>query len=473
MSNNIQIVSPVDGTVVAQRELAGEAEILSAIQASSSAQIAWQQTGIQQRAALCHKAIDIMRNNAAELAEEITWLMGRPVSQSPGEIRGLEQRARYMIDIAEQELGPIQIKDTTTNDTAVNDKPGLNRFIRHEPLGTVLVLAPWNYPYLTAVNSIIPALMAGNSVILKHSKQTLLCAERFQQAFIDAGLPAGVFQYLHLDHKNTSKLIKNNFVKFVSFTGSVSGGKAIELAAAGLFKGVALELGGKDPAYVMNDAELDQSVENLVDGAFFNSGQSCCGVERIYVHADIYEPFVEQFVDRVKQYRLGNPLDIDTTLGPMVNASAAEFVREQINQAVSSGAKACINAELFAADKPGTNYLAPQVLVDVNHDMAVMKQESFGPVVGIMKVSNDTQAIELMNDSDYGLTASLWTSDETRATELGEQIQTGTVYMNRCDHLDPALAWVGVKNSGRGCSLSALGYQQLTRPKSFYLKSSE
>jgi len=460
MSKNIQIVSPIDGSIVAERELASEAEILTALQAASTAQTAWKQTSVQQRAALCHKAVDIMRDNAAELAEEITRLMGRPVSHSPVELRGLEQRARYMIDIAEQALGDLEI----------NDSGGFTRFIRHEPLGTVLVLAPWNYPYLTAVNSIIPALMAGNSVILKHSKQTLLCAERFQQAFTQAGLPAGVFRYLHLDHKQTSKLIKNDSVDFVSFTGSVSGGQAIELAAAGLFKGVALELGGKDPAYVMRDADLDHSVENLVDGAFFNCGQSCCAIERIYVHAELFEPFVEQYVDKVKRYRLGNPLDADTTLGPMVNVKAAALVREQINQACARGAKACIDAAMFTANQPGTNYLAPQVLIDVNHDMAVMKQESFGPVVGIMKVSNDAQAIELMNDSEYGLTASIWTRDETKASELGGQIQTGTVYMNRCDYLDPALAWVGVKNSGRGCSLSTLGYQQLTRPKSFHLK---
>mgnify|MGYP001820921808 CR=1 FL=1 len=466
MSNNIQIVSPIDGSIVAQRKLAGEAEMLTAINAADTARTAWKHTSVQQRAELCHKAVDIMRDNAAELAVEITRLMGRPVVHSPGEIRGLEQRARYMIDIAGQELADIQIKADETD-----NKPGLTRLIRHEPLGIVLVLAPWNYPYLTAVNSIIPALMAGNSVILKHSTQTLLCAERFHQAFIEAGLPAGVFQYLHLDHESTSKLIKNSAINFVSFTGSVNGGKSIELAAAGLFKGVALELGGKDPAYVMSDADLEHSVENLVDGAFFNSGQSCCAVERIYVHADIYDPFVEQFVETVKQYRLGNPLHADTTLGPMVNARAAEHVREQIKQAVASGAKACIDEEQFAANQPGTSYLAPQVLVDVNHEMAVMKQESFGPVVGIMKVSNDAEAIELMNDSEYGLTASIWTRDETSAAELGAQIQTGTVYMNRCDYLDPALAWVGVKNSGRGCSLSALGYQQLTRPKSYYLKN--
>ena len=468
MSNRIQIVSPIDGSLFAERELAGEAKILSTVQSADAAQKQWKQTRIAERAALCHKAIDSMRDNTSELAEEITRMMGRPVAHSPGEIRGLEQRARYMIDIAERSLADIPV--TAATESA--DTQRFSRYIRHEPLGLVLVLAPWNYPYLTAVNSIIPALMAGNTVILKHSKQTLLCAERFQQAFTDAGLPAGVFQYLHLDHEQTSKLIKHHSVQYVAFTGSVAGDKAIEHAAAGLFKGVALELGGKDPAYVMSDADLDATVENLVDGAFYNSGQSCCGVERIYVYADIYDAFVEQFVDRVKQYRLDNPLDAETTLGPMVNAKAAEFVRGQISQACAYGANACIDTMLFAADQPGSNYMAPQVLVDVNHDMAIMQQESFGPVVGIMKVRDDSEALELMNDSDYGLTASLWTRDETRAAELGEQVQAGTVFMNRCDYLDPALAWVGVKDSGRGCSLSSLGYQQLTRPKSFHLRKS-
>lgn len=465
MSKPIQIVSPIDGSVVAERELASEKEIVSALERSNKSQVSWQQTSVSERARLCHRAIDILCENTAELAEEITNLMGRPISHSPGEIVGLEQRARYMIDIAEGEL-----IDKKINDSTIKTSGSLSRFIRREPLGLVLVLAPWNYPYLTAVNSIIPALMAGNCVILKHSKQTLLCAERFYEAFKQAGFPEGVFQYLHLDHQQTLKLVQDQAVHFIAFTGSVSGGKVIELSTAGLFKGLALELGGKDPAYVLSDADLEHTVKKLVEGAFFNCGQSCCAIERIYVHENIYEPFVEQFVNNVKQYHLGNPLETDTTLGPMVNVSAADFVRDQINQACSSGAKTCIDAGLFAADQPDSNYLAPQVLVDVNHDMAVMKQESFGPVVGIMKVSNDAQAIELMNDSEFGLTASLWTHDETRATELGGQIQTGTVYMNRCDTLDPALAWVGVKNSGRGCSLSALGYQQLTRPKSFHLK---
>jgi len=297
-----------------------------------------------------------------------------------------------------------------------------------------------------------------------------LCAERFAHAFTEAGLPAGVFQYLHLSHDATLKLVKSDAIDFISFTGSVAGGEVMEQGAAGLFKGLALELGGKDPAYVRDDADLEATMADLVDGAFFNSGQSCCGVERIYVDKKIYAPFVEQFLAIVNEYRLGDPLDTETTLGPMVHRAAAARVREQISQALAEGARAGIDNNRFGADRPDTPYLAPQVLLDVDHSMAVMREETFGPVVGIMAVDGDWEAVELMNDSPYGLTASIWTRDEDRARELGDHLRTGTVFMNRCDYLDPALAWVGVKQSGRGCALSALGYQQLTRPKSFHLK---
>ena len=461
----IKIVSPVDGAVIAERNLATEDEVNSTLLLAVEAQVQWQAAAISERAKLCHKAIDCIVAKSDEIAREITLQMGRPIKYAAGEVSGLEERARYMIDIAEQELA----------DVPVENKAGFTRFIRRVPLGVVLTLAPWNYPYLTAVNSIIPALMAGNSVLLKHSAQTLLCAERFSQAFEEASLPDGVFQYLHLNHAETANLVKHENINYVSFTGSVEGGKAVEQAAAGLFKSVALELGGKDPAYVMADADINYSVENLVDGAYFNSGQSCCGIERIYVHEHHYEQFVEKYVALVKQYRLGNPLDQATTLGPMVNSKAANFVCEQIKQAVSMGAKKRLDETSFSAagfaNKPGTAYLAPQVLIDVDHSMSVMKDETFGPVVGIMKVSSDSQAIELMNDSIYGLTASLWTNNVDNAIEIGDLLQTGTVYMNRCDYLDPALPWVGIKQSGRGCSLSRLAYQQLTRPKSFHLKT--
>jgi acyl-CoA reductase-like NAD-dependent aldehyde dehydrogenase len=335
----------------------------------------------------------------------------------------------------------------------------------------VLVVAAWNFPHMIAVNSVVPAIMAGNAVILKHSGQTPLCAERFAQAFAKAGLPEGVFQVLHMSHGATEKTIRDPRVGYVAFTGSVPGGRAIQQAAVDRFIGVGLELGGKDPAYVRSDADLDHAVENLVDGAFFNSGQSCCGIERIYVHDSVYDHFVDGVAALAGQYQLGNPLDDGTNLGPMVRTSAAEFVRGQIADAVKAGARGLVDASAFAADEAGTPYLAPQVLVDVDHSMAVMTAESFGPVVGIMKVGSDDEAVRLMNDSPFGLTASVWTQDEQAALAIGDRIETGTWFMNRCDYLDPALAWVGVKDSGRGCTLSAVGYEHLTRPKSFHLRT--
>jgi acyl-CoA reductase-like NAD-dependent aldehyde dehydrogenase len=460
MAEKTAIISPIDDSIVAERTLAGDKEIHAAVETAVASQEVWRHTAIADRAVLCHRAVDALVADTDVISEEITRQMGRPIRSAPGELRGLEERARYMIDIAANE----------TADIAIADKSGFTRFIRREPLGVALTIAPWNYPYLTAVNSIIPAIMAGNAVILKHSAQTLLSAERFEQAFTRAGLPAGVFQYLHLSHAATIKLVKSDAINFISFTGSVAGGDVMEHAAAGLFKGLALELGGNDPAYVRDDADLENITADLVDGAFFNSGQSCCAVERIYVDKKIYAAFVEQFLHCVNQYRLGNPLDPDTTLGPMVHRAAAARVRDTIEQALSRGARAGIDGKCFSADRRGTPYLAPQVLLDVDHSMAVMQEEIFGPVVGVMPVDGDREAVELMNDSPYGLTASIWTRDESRARELGDQLRTGTVYMNCCDYLDPALAWVGVKRSGRGCALSTLGYQQLTRPKSFHIK---
>jgi acyl-CoA reductase-like NAD-dependent aldehyde dehydrogenase len=313
--------------------------------------------------------------------------------------------------------------------------------------------------------------MAGNTVVLKHASHTLLVGERFQKAFEKAGLPKGVFQNLVLSHEQAAEIISGKLVNMVCFTGSVPGGQAIERAAAGHFLSVGLELGGKDPAYVRADANLAHAVENLVDGAFFNSGQSCCGIERIYVHKNLYRDFVEGAVALTKSYVLGSPLEEATTLGPMIKADAATFVRKQIASALRSGAKAHVDEKLFPASKKATPYLAPQILTGVNHQMSVMRDESFGPVVGIMQVSSDEEAITLMNDSEFGLTAAIWTSDLHAAKSIGDRLETGTVFMNRCDYLDPALTWTGVKNTGRGATLSKLGYEALTRPKSFHLRT--
>ncbi len=455
-----QIISPVDGRIFAERGFANSQEITFALSAGVKAQRLWLTTSLKERKGFCLGAIEYMMAHRHVFSEELTWQMGRPIRDTPGEISGLEERGRYMIDIAQKALA----------DVSLQEKPGLTRLIRRTALGAIFVIAPWNYPYLTAINSIIPALMAGNAVILKHSPQTLLCAERLQEAFDASGLPEGVFQTLHLSHEDSAGVIKSPEIAFTSFTGSVTTGQLIEQSAAGLLKGLALELGGKDPAYVRADAALEASVAQLVEGAYFNSGQSCCAVERIYVAASFFDEFVEAFVAQVKQYRLGNPLDPLTTLGPLVSTEAAERVRRQISEAVRAGATPCIDTGYFKANKNGSPYMAPQVLIHVDHQMTVMREESFGPVVGIMKVAGDDEALALMNDSPYGLTASIWTEDVGRAVALGDALQAGTVFMNRCDYLDPALAWVGVKQSGRGCVLSELGYAQLTRPKSFYLK---
>jgi acyl-CoA reductase-like NAD-dependent aldehyde dehydrogenase len=460
MANTLKCVTPVDGSVYVERKLAGAPEIEAALARARKAAGEWRHVPIRERQAMLSRAVDAFVANKAKIAEEISWQMGRPVAQSPGEVRGFEERARYMIEVAPEAL----------RDLDVGEKAGFHRFIRRDPVGVVFVVAPWNYPYLTAVNSVIPALMAGNTVILKHSAQTPLCAERYAEAFQKGGLPEGVFQFLHLSHDDTAKIIQDPRVDFVAFTGSVAGGHAVQEAAAGRFIGTGLELGGKDPAYVRPDANMNHAIENLVDGAFFNSGQSCCGIERIYAHEEIYDRFLEGFVELTRKYRLGNPIEAGTTLGPMVRANAAEFVRKQIAEALKAGAKALIDPKSFPAHKLGTPYLAPQVLVNVDHSMSVMTEESFGPVIGIMKVGSDEEAIGLMNDSPYGLTAAIWTTDEEAAIRIGDRVETGTWFMNRCDYLDPALAWTGVKDSGRGCTLSRVGYEQLTRPKSFHLR---
>ncbi|MGE3314331.1 MAG: aldehyde dehydrogenase family protein [Planctomycetaceae bacterium] len=457
----IKIVSPIDGSTVAERPYATEMEIRAALDEAAASQKTWKKSSIAERAQFCSAAVDAMLAMADEIVPELAKQMGRPVRYGRGELGGFEARARHMIEIAPSALA----------DHVPAPLDGFSRFIRREPLGTVFVVAPWNYPFLTAVNSVIPALMAGNAVILKHAAQTLLVGERFQQAFDNAKLPCGLFRNLVLSHDQTATILRSGKIHQANFTGSVAAGAEIEKNAAGTFIGVGLELGGKDPAYVRADANIDYAIENIADGAFFNSGQSCCGIERVYVHHTHFDRVAKGIAEFAAKYVLGNPLDPATTLGPMVRGSAADAVRKQIEAAVKAGARRLVPATVFSADKPGSPYLAPEVLIDVNHNMDVMREESFGPVVGIMPVRSDEEAIQLMNDSPYGLTASIWTEDRSAAESIGAEIETGTVFMNRCDYLDPALAWTGVKKTGRGVTLSALGYSTLTRVKSYHLRT--
>jgi acyl-CoA reductase-like NAD-dependent aldehyde dehydrogenase len=459
--NNLQkTISPVDGRVYVERQLAGPLEVDSALATARGAQHEWRLVPLARRIALLSRFCESFENKRDAIAEELSWQMGRPLRFAPNEVRGTLERARYMLSIASEALADIE----------PGPKLDFRRFVRREPLGVVLTIAAWNYPYLIAVNSVIPALAAGNTVVLKHSAQTPLCGERFLECMQQAGLPPGVLQVLHMSHDDTDRAIRDPRVDFVAFTGSVAGGHAVQRAASTRFVGTGLELGGCDPAYVRHDANLAHAIENLVDGAYFNSGQSCCGIQRVYVHEKVYDAFVDGWIALTRRYELGSPLDPDTTLGPVVRTAAADEIRRQIAANVHAGAEAVIDEREFPASVPGSPYLAPQVLLDVDQSMPVMHEEIFGPVAGLMKVASDEQAIECMNDSAYGLTAAIWTGDADAALSIGDRVQTGTWFMNRCDYLDPALAWVGVKDSGRGCTLSVVGFEHLTRPKSFHLR---
>lgn len=460
MSDVIKLISPVDGSVYAERPVATAAAIDQAVAEARAAQGAWAATPIAERCAAVLAAVAALEAMNDEIVPELAWQMGRPVRYG-GEKGGTRERTDYMVKIAEEALAPRRH----------TDRPGFTRFVKPEPVGIVMVIAPWNYPFMTAINTIVPALIAGNVVILKHAAQTLLVGERLEKAFRAAGLPKGVFRNIVLNHGQTEKLIGSGRIDHINFTGSVAGGRAIEKAAAGTFASLGLELGGKDPAYVREDADVAFAIENIGDGAFYNAGQCCCGIERVYVHEKHFDQVVEGLVSFASNYTLGNPLDEATTLGPMAQARFAAHVREQTDEALRKGARALVDPKRFPADEPGTPYLMPQVLVDVDHQMSVMREESFGPVVGVMKVRDDEEAIALMNDSPYGLTASVWTADEAAAIAIGDRIETGTIFMNRCDYLDPALVWTGVKDTGKGAALSELGYLSLTRPKSYHLRA--
>ncbi len=456
----LKTISPVDGRVYAERTPATAAGIDAALEHARQSQREWRGVPTAARAAVMERFCAEFERRGADIATGLCWQMGRPIRFAPSEVRGTLERARYMISIATAALADVD----------PGPKPAFRRFIRREPLGVVFTVAAWNYPYLIAVNSVVPALMAGNAVVLKHSAQTPLAAEAFAECFAAADLPPGLFQVLHLSHEDTERVIGDARVGFVAFTGSVAGGRAVQRAAAERFVGVGLELGGCDPVYVRHDADLKHAIENIVDGAYFNSGQSCCGLQRIYVHESVYEPFTLGAIELIRQYRLGNPLDPETTLGPVVRTAAADAVRAQIRAAVEAGARPAIEEREFAASKAGTPYLAPQLLLDAPAVSSVMREEIFGPVAGVARVRSDAEAVALMNDSAFGLTAAVWTRDAEAAERLGAQVETGTFFMNRCDYLDPALAWVGVKDSGRGCTLSVVGYEHLTRPKSFHLR---
>ncbi len=457
------IVSPIDHSVAHTYEELNTEQALAGLDAAHQAQRSWAPTRIEDRVSLCRGMLSAYRGRLAQNAEQITRMMGKPLGQARGEFEGgVCERTELLCSIAEQAL----------RDDVLPPRPGLRRIVRHEPVGVVLDIAAWNYPLLVPLNVIVPAVLAGNAVLIKHAPQTAGVAEQFQRAFAEAGAPPGLVQAFMASHDTVAEVIRSRRLGYVAFTGSVRGGREVlRTVAQDNFIASGFELGGKDPALVLPDADLQFTVDSLVDGAYYNAGQSCCGIERIYVHADVHAAFVEAYAQKVRAYKLGNPLDEGVDLGPVVNAAAATRVREHNAGAQAAGARPLIDADAFEVPDTSPCYVAPQAFDGVDHSMALMREETFGPTVGIMKVASAEEGVALMNDSRYGLTASLWSTDLDRAEALARQVEAGTVFVNRCDYLDPAMPWTGVKDSGVGCSLSEYGFQQVTRLKSYHFRT--
>ena len=455
------IDNPYSGEIVAERRFLTPAEIEGVVARAARAQRAWARTAIAERVALCDRFCAAFERDGERIAAEITRQMGKPLANSRGEVKTALARARHMMSIAPQALADEPL-------TAV---PGFTRFIRHEPVGVVLDISAWNYPLLITVNVVVPAVLAGDAVLIKHAMRTALCGEAFERAFAAAGAPEGLVTAVHANHEVCARIIARPEIGYVSFTGSVRGGHEIYREVSKRFIDAGLELGGKDPAYVAPDADLEHAIVNLVDGAFYNAGQSCCGIERIYVHRSVYDRFLEGAVAEVRKLRMGDPMNAATTLGPLAQPGAPEKLEAQVAESRAKGGRVLCGGKAVTMDGKG-RFFDPCVVGDATHQMhGLMIEESFGPIVGIAKVGDDDEAVRLMNDSPYGLTASIWTRDQERAFRIGAQIDTGTFFMNRCDYLDPALPWTGVKDSGKGNSLSRYGFLSLTRRKSFHLRT--
>ncbi len=439
--------------------LADDATVDATLDRARHAARSWRTSALHDRIALCERAVASMEGHAEAIASDITRMMGKPLSQARGEVKTTAARARHMMSVAEASLADI----------ALPPLPGFERRIVREPLGVVLDLPAWNYPLLTAVNCVVPAILAGNAVIVKHSPRSPLCGEHFARAFADAGAPPHLVQALDCDHPTSERIVGDERVDHVVFTGSVFGGHRIVLAAAKRFLHPGLELGGNDAAYVAPDCDLAKTVENVVDGAIYNAGQSCCAVERVYVHRSVYSRFLEMAEPLVRSYVLGDPMGAETTLGPIAQAHHIPELEAFVENARARGGRVLTGGKAATVGGKG-RFFEATLIADGDPAMDLFHKESFGPILPVVPVESDDEALTRMNESRLGLTASVWTADRERAARFAETLECGTVFMNRCDALDPALPWSGWKDSGRGVSLSALGFDALTRTKAIHFR---
>lgn len=458
-ARTLTVDDPFTGEAACTLDLLDEGQLGPILERASEMARKWRTSALRDRLALCEGAMRHMEERAEAIAEDITRMMGKPIAQARGEVKTMVARARAMMSIAENALADVSLPPMAQ----------FERRIVREPLGVVLDLPAWNYPLLTAINCVVPAVVAGNAVVVKHSPRSPLCGEHFARAFDEAGAPAQLVQAVHCDHATSERMVADRRVDHVVFTGSIYGGHRIVAAAAGRFMHPCLELGGNDPAYVAADCDLARTAENVVDGAMYNAGQSCCAVERVYVHRSLYGRFLEIAEGLVRSYVMGDPTNEATTLGPIAQPHHVAEIEALVGDARSRGARVLVGGHRAQVGGRG-RFFEATLVADGDHSMKLFQGESFGPILPVMPVDSDEDALERMNDSRLGLTASVWTADRERAARFARALECGTVFMNRCDYLDPALPWSGWKDSGRGASLSALGFEGLTRPKAVHFR---
>ena len=459
MATTLSITNPATGALILRVAADGPREVAARYAAARAAQPRWAATPLRKRLATIAKFRELIVARTDALAQTLTQEVGKPIRQSRNELKGLLARLDFFLAESARALREQKI--------FADPAQKLDERISHEPLGVVANISAWNYPYFVGSNVFVPALVAGNSVLYKPSEFATLTGRHIADLLHAAGVPDDVFIPV-IGGGATGAALLRQPVDGVFFTGSYATGAKIAAAAGRRMIKVQLELGGKDPVYVCDDVDVKAAAAAVADGAFYNTGQSCCSVERIYVHEAIHGAFVDAFVAEVKSYKIGDPTDESTYIGAITRRPQLDVLRRQVADARRKGARLVVGG---AAIKRKGNWFAPTVLTDVDHSMLVMREESFGPIIGIQAVADDDAAIELMNDTEYGLTAGVYTQDASRARRVLSRVAAGSVYWNCCDRVSPRLPWSGVKHSGVGLTLSTMGIQTFTRPKAWHLKS--